>query len=92
MIRHWLSTPPNGYLGSGYGSDVHSLLQQPISSLTADQVLDKLKKDVPLLGALPAGAVNMVAQQKPGSIDKVDLYITVFDEMIRIGEVDATKL
>jgi len=28
MVRHWLSTPVEAYLGSGYGSDVRALLQR----------------------------------------------------------------
>lgn len=84
MIEHWIGTPPNGYLGSGYGADPKSLLQQPMSSGLGDQFIDKLATDVPLIGGMPAGAVNVYFQQ----IDKEKkrLLIEVADSLVTVDE------
>ncbi len=59
MVRHWLETPVYAYLGSNYGNDLKALLQQPQNSVVADSFLQKLIADVPVLGALPAGSLNL---------------------------------
>lgn len=89
MVRHWLRTPPNGYHGSSYGSDPHSLLQQPLSTGLADAFLAKLLEDIPILGALPAGAVNVLFQDN----DKESklLMIEVLDSLITIDETGAVR-
>lgn len=61
MVQHWLRCPPNGYLGSGYGSDVKSLLQTPMAAGLADDLIAKCREDVPLLRAAPDGTVNVYA-------------------------------
>lgn len=63
MVRHWLETPPNGYLGSSYGAGLKDLLQQPMSAGMADQFIVKMIEDVPILGSLPAGAINIYAEE-----------------------------
>lgn len=87
MINHWIGTPVNGYLGSDYGCDLNSLLQLPISKVNqvADSLLDKLKKDVPILKALPAGSVNIFGQKVPETFDKYEIFITVYDNKISLG-------
>lgn len=62
MAEHWLRTPVNGYLGSSYGSEVKALLHTPMAAGLADGVLAKLRQDVPLIQAAPAGSVNLYAQ------------------------------
>lgn len=86
MVRHWLGTPPNGYLGSGYGSDPHALLQQPMSSGIGDAFIDKLTDDVPLVGALPAGAVNVYFQELEN--DKKRLLIEVSDQLVTVDNIE----
>lgn len=66
QVRHWLETPVEGYLGSGYGNDVKALLQQPQNSALADSFIQKLIADVPVLAGMPAGAVNVYLE----NIDK----------------------
>ena len=61
MVGHWLRCPPNGYLGSGYGSDVKSLLHTPMAAGLADDLIAKCRQDVPLLRAAPDGMVNIYA-------------------------------
>lgn len=62
MVRHWLRTPVNGYLGHGYGHDIKSLLQLPLSTPMADSILQKLMTDVPILTRMPAGSVNLYTE------------------------------
>ena len=59
MVGHWLKTPVNGYLGSDYGQDVKALLQQPQADGAPDAFLQKLRSDVTVLQALPAGSINL---------------------------------
>lgn len=49
MVRHWLGTPPNGYLGSDYGSSLPDMLLTPQRSGEADRFVAKLKIDVPVV-------------------------------------------
>lgn len=84
MVRHWLNTPVNGYLGSGYGQDIKALLQNPLSSGEADGVLQKLRADVPVLAVLPDGAVNLYGVQS--GIDRLDLVIEVAGQAVTVGE------
>lgn len=61
MVEHWLRCPPNGYLGSGYGSDVKALLHTPMASGLADDLIAKARQDVPMLRLSPDGMVNVYA-------------------------------
>lgn len=85
MVSHWLRTPPNGYLGSGYGSDPMSLLQGAMLSSNADAFISKMRDDIPLIGALPANAVNMYFEDT-GNDTKV-LYIEVMDSLVSINNL-----
>lgn len=80
MVLFWLETPPNGYLGSGFGSDVHALLHSPLRSSLADELIAKMQEDIPLLGAMPSGTVNIYMQESGN--DKLTLLIEVAGELI----------
>ena len=80
MVTHWLGCPPNGYLGSGYGSAVQDVLQTPAVGPAVDELIAKLKDDVPVLALLPAGAVNVYAGAE--SIDRTRLLIEVAGALI----------
>lgn len=82
MVGHWLSTPPNGYLGSGYGADPQSLLQKPMSAGLADAFVSKMEKDVPLIGALQGGAVNVYFEDRTN--DSKYLHINVLDSLVSV--------
>ncbi|MDF0605371.1 hypothetical protein HZU77_006870 [Neisseriaceae bacterium TC5R-5] len=82
MVSHWLATPLNGYLGSDYGQDAKSLLQQPQSDGQADTFLAKLRRDVPILQALPAGAVNLYGVQH--APDRLDLIIEIAGQVVAV--------
>jgi hypothetical protein len=83
MVSHWLATPLNGYLGSGYGEIVSDIRQKPMASGLADAALSKLRADVPILQSLPRGAVNMFAQDE--GPDKKRIFIGVADQLIDAG-------
>lgn len=52
------------YVGSNYGHDAKSLLQKPASSTVANDFIQKLKSDIPVLAALPVGSVNLYSVAK----------------------------
>jgi hypothetical protein len=82
MVRHWLNTPMNAYLGSDYGQNINALLQQPQMDGAADAVLQKLLSDVPILKSLPAGSVNLYGMQT--APDRLDLVIEVAGQVIEV--------
>lgn len=82
MVRHWLNTPVGGYLGSDYGQDTKSLLQRPHADGAADSFLAKMRSDVPVLEALPAGSLNLYGV--PSAPDRLDLVVEVFGQAIEI--------
>jgi hypothetical protein len=75
MVSHWLHTPANGYLGSDYGSDASALKQNPFSAGLADELLEKLKREVPALSLLPQNTVNLYGVEAPP--DKLHLFVEV---------------
>lgn len=83
MVRHWLDVPVEGYLGSDYGQDAKALLQRTMSDGDAEAFLQKMQRDIPLLKALPAGALNIYAL--PSGEDRKDLFIEVAGEVIQVG-------
>lgn len=87
MVRHWLSTRPNGYLGSGYGCDPKALLQKPQSSPLADEFINKMFVDLPILRQLPRGSVNVFFEQV--SKDTKRLLIQVGEITIPFEEIRA---
>lgn len=64
MIRHWLSTPPNGYFGSPYGADLNSLLLKKDSQEVAEKFLAKMKTDLPILSMLPSNTFELLLSDK----------------------------
>ena len=83
MVDHWLSTPTNGYLGSSYGNAIPDILQTPQASGLADAQLNKLRTDVPLVGAMPADQLNMYSVQT--GPDKRAIYIEMAGAVIPVG-------
>lgn len=81
MVTHWLNTPTNGYLGSRYGSDPKSLLMQPMNSLGADEFIEKLKNDVPILRQMD-DSVNIYAENIGNDTQKI--YIEIGGEVIKL--------
>lgn len=83
MVQHWLKCPPNGYLGSGYGSDVKSLLQTPMAAGLADDLIAKCRQDVPLLRAAPEGTVNVYAFDE--ALDRKVIRFEVGGELLDVS-------
>ena len=77
MVRHWLATPVNSYLGSDYGFDKHALLFTPLTMNAADEVIAKLRRDVPVLNMLPPDAINLYSV--PLSPDKLHFILEIGD-------------
>lgn len=88
MVRHWLDTPPDGYLGSSYGADVRSLLQRPQHDHVAlTEFLAKMRRDLPILGQLPSEAVSV--WMGPNGHDRVVLHVQVIGTVLTAGGVSA---
>lgn len=85
MVQHWLQVPINGYLGSGYGSNLPDLLQQPMSTPMADVFIEKMLNDIPILRSLPPGSVNVYISDRPGRKDAKDLLIEVLGDVITVN-------
>ncbi|WP_313453341.1 hypothetical protein [Stutzerimonas nitrititolerans] len=82
MVGHWLATPVNGYLGSGYGSDPQSLIQKPMSAGLGDAFIQKMERDVPVIGILPGGAVNVYFEDRDNR--SKNLIVNVMDRLVRV--------
>lgn len=59
MIDHWLTTPVSGILGSDYGSNLYEYLHRPLGEMRLEEWLDKMRRDIPILTALPDEAVQV---------------------------------
>lgn len=77
MVEHWVSTPAGSYLGSSYGNPLKDTLQRPQADIDADMVIEKLRADIPILGVLPTGSVNVYAYADPQYIDRTEIVIEV---------------
>lgn len=90
MVTHWLDTPPNGYLGSDYGSDPQALLHAPMAAAgLGDAFLDKMRQDVPVIGALPDRAVNVHLEKLPNRNDGKRLLIEVLDSVVSVSQSES---
>ncbi len=74
-IRHWLNTPPEAYLGTGYGFDGSALLMRSLGEGSADALIAKMRADIPLLASLPSGAVTVLAESQPPDTLKLTIVI-----------------
>lgn len=87
MVRHWLGCPAGGYLGSDYGHDIPSILQTPLAAGLADGQVQKCRIDVPLVGALPSGAVNVYALSDPNALaDRLRIVFEVHGALVEAGQ------
>lgn len=89
MVRHWLETPVNGYLGSGYGSDANSLLQRAQSDGRADSFVRKLRNDVSVLEVLPNSAVTLYGDTE--GIDQLRLTLDVAGRSYDLNDYEANR-
>lgn len=84
MVEHWLSCPPRGYLRSNYGSDVKSLLQEPLAAGRADELVRKCHEDIPLIAGMPGGGLEVYAYEQ--GIDQQVVVFEVAGRRISVGE------
>lgn len=90
MVRHWLETPVNGYLGSGYGADTKSLLQRAqTNEEQADTYLQKLRQDVVVLEVLPADAVSLFATLE--GVDRLRLNLDVAGRSYDLSDAEGSR-
>lgn len=85
MIDHWLHTPAWSYLGSNYGHDIASLLQRPNSEGAADDFLTKLRADVPIVTALPEGALSLYAV--PDGLDRLSIHLGIGNRTYNLSDM-----
>ena len=91
MVRHWLGCPVGSYLGSDYGHDIPSILHTPLVAGLADVQVQKCRIDVPLVGALPNGAVNVYAVSDPNALaDRQRIVFEVHGELVQASQ-DASQ-
>jgi len=85
-IAHWVGTKPKTYLGSTYGAPTEDLLQKPLSSPLADAYLAKMRVDLPVIAALPNGAVSMSITND--GIDRLNIYISINGASVSIADLE----
>lgn len=84
MVNHWLSTPPNGYFGQSYGADVRNMLLRELSSDNADNLLKKLRQDIPLIAQLDDSQLSINTETR--GFDKLYVYLFIGNIAIDLGE------
>ncbi|WP_230657796.1 hypothetical protein [Psychrobacter sp. I-STPA10] len=84
MINHWLDTPVNSYFGQGYGADLRSMLLQELSSTKADELLIKLRQDIPLLNQFDDSSLSVHSETV--GFDTVKVYLSVGSIDIYLGD------
>jgi hypothetical protein len=83
MVTHHLSCPPNGYLGSEYGSNIKAMLAKPMTG-AADSFIKKLKSDVPIT-QMAGDKINVYSRDI--AIDAKEIIIEVGGQIIVAGGV-----
>lgn len=73
QIEHWINTLTNGYLGSNYGIDLKQYLQKPIGAFDGDEIIAKMRSDIPVLSAIDNSNLHIYFKKEPP--DKVLFYI-----------------
>lgn len=81
MVTHWLNTPINGYLGSGYGADYKALLLEPMSGGMGDDFIRKMKNDIPILSTVE----GLNVYQVDSDIDKKTVVVDVLGKTFNVG-------
>ena len=87
QISHWIYTPQNAYLGSNYGVDLYQYLQSPLTTQVADEIVAKMRQDIPALASIADDELQIFTRTKHG--DTLILIISVLGLAI---EVDSDKL
>lgn len=72
ILTHWLSTPANAYYGQSYGADLNTFLLVPMNENLANQFIDKLKRDIPMLAN-----VDINLWQEDNGFEQKRLYLEI---------------
>ncbi len=75
MIRHWLATRPNSYLGSPFGFNQHKMILKPMSDNEADQLLAEMREQIPPLRHLSGD--QLMVTRDPVVTQTEKYYITL---------------
>lgn len=81
QIDHWLSCLPNSYLGSDYGIDLKQYLHKPLSSFDADNILRKMRQDIPILSILSDDELNIYSVKN--NSDQIDIFIEIKGNLLK---------
>lgn len=84
MVRHWLNTPLNGYLGDDFGNNLPDYLQSPQAVTDVGEITRKMYSDLPVLQLLPQGAISINTAPDQQIPDRINLTVTVFGESITV--------
>jgi len=87
MIRHWIGTVPNSYIGQSYGFNLHKTLLKPMSIDEADQILREMKEQIPPLQLLKPD--QLMVSRGPEVTATEKYYITLNGNIhIELFDVD----
>lgn len=87
QIHHWIHTPQNAYLGSNYGMDVYQYLHKPMTHQMADEIIAKMRADIPVLNGVAEDGLNIHARN-----DGFDSKIIVIEVYGYAFEVDLNRI
>ncbi|MDH0032569.1 MULTISPECIES: hypothetical protein [unclassified Acinetobacter] len=91
MIGHWLESEINGYFGSDYGPDFNSLLLAPLSAPVANNFIEKMKSDIPILKQLGADQLQLWSQDE--GFERKVIYLRVGNQIaINLNQVRDMQL
>ena len=90
ILDHWANTPANSYRGSRYGENFSRLPFQTMSTDIADQLLDKIKGDIPLFANLNSDDLQVLSEDL--GFDKKRIYIAVGNVVIPIATADTKNI
>lgn len=86
ILEHWNGTKANAYRGSGYGENHNRMLFQNMSMDHADQIIDKIKQDIPLFANLDSETLKVMSEDLENDVKAI--YIVVGSAEIMIGTTD----
>lgn len=75
QIDHWFKTPQNSYLGSNYGVDLYQYLHKPMTSQFANDIIAKMRQDIPVLQGVDDADLSIYAQDE--SFDTKVIHVVV---------------
>ena len=89
MVEHWLDTPPNGYFGQPYVADLRVMLLRELSADNADNLLEKLRRDIPLLSQFDETMLSI--QTEESGFDKLHVYLMLGQIAVSVGETETVS-